>query len=171
MFNIIVATDKNQGIGKNGKLPWKLRADMQFFKKTTTFCPESNMKNAVIMGRKTYESIPLKFRPLNNRLNIVLTKNHEYKQDNVITAHQFDEVLEMLDKKSDIYNVFIIGGGEIYKEAIFHSQCKRVYRTVINKNFNCDTFFPKFESKFYLENESNLKFENEISYQFQTWSK
>ena len=78
-FSIIVAADAKNGIGNKGKLPWQIPNEMKYFKEVTTKA-KTGFFNAVIMGRKTYESIPTKFRPLKDRLNVVLTTNKNYKE-------------------------------------------------------------------------------------------
>ena len=78
-FNLIAAAcGKSLGIGVNGELPWRLKSEMKYFASTTTKTKDSVKKNAIVMGRKTWESIPLKFRPLKNRLNIVLSRQSSY---------------------------------------------------------------------------------------------
>jgi dihydrofolate reductase len=76
-FSVIVAATTSGGIGKDGNLPWRLSKDMQYFKAVTTRSPEGK-RNAVIMGRKTWESIPAKFRPLPDRINVVITRNANF---------------------------------------------------------------------------------------------
>ena len=77
MFDIILACDINNGIGKNNKLPWKIKEDMEYFKTKTTYSEYPDYKNVVIMGYNTWISIPNKFRPLKGRINIIITKNHQ----------------------------------------------------------------------------------------------
>ena len=101
-FNLIVAAcGKSLGIGNNGQLPWRLQSEMKHFATTTKTTQDPGKQNAVIMGRKTWESIPLKFRPLKNRLNIVLSRQCDYPLDN-----QVEDV--------DIcatFDAYILGGG------------------------------------------------------------
>jgi dihydrofolate reductase/thymidylate synthase len=79
-FECIVACDANRGIGLEGSVPWRLRGDMAYFKRKTSAVEKEGNVNAVIMGRKTWESIPAKFRPLPGRLNIILTRNEAYRE-------------------------------------------------------------------------------------------
>ena len=99
--------DANRGIGKNNDLMWHLPNDMKFFKEKTT-------DNIVVMGRKNYESIPEKYRPLPNRENVILTRNKDFKAEGCIVLHSFDELLQHYENEED-RTMFIIGGGEIYK--------------------------------------------------------
>lgn len=133
---IIVAMDAKGGIGKDGKLPWPpLNQDMKRFRQLTT----GDNNNAVVMGRKTYESIPARNRPLKDRVNIVLSRNHEqYTSDkNTIYVGSVDDVI-CLTNVMNFDDVFVIGGAEIYK--LFYKYCSNVFATQIDKTFNCDTF-------------------------------
>jgi dihydrofolate reductase/thymidylate synthase len=103
---IVAATAGSMGIGRQGKLPWHLPLDMEHFKQLTVMSSRANRMNAVIMGRKTWESIPAKFRPLKDRLNVVLSRNPAIREQlnipsNVCVAGSLDEALEMLSKVGD----------------------------------------------------------------------
>jgi dihydrofolate reductase len=132
---IIVAMDANRGIGKNNDLMWHLPADMKFFKDKTT-------DNIVVMGRKNYESIPEKYRPLPNRENVILTRNKDFKAEGCIVLHSIEEVLKHYENEED-RTMFIIGGGEIYKEALKKDIVDEMYITKVNKSYDADTFFPE----------------------------
>ena len=108
--SIIVAVSKNGVIGKDNNLIWHLPKDIKFFKDTT-------MNHHVIMGRKNFESIPHKFRPLPNRTNIIITRQTNYSAKDCITVNSVEEALEIAKKDGDV-EPFIIGGGEIYKIAL-----------------------------------------------------
>ena len=140
-MNIIVATDINNGIGKNGKIPWNYPTDLQHFRKLT-------IHNTVLMGRKTWDSLPIK--PLSWRLNIVLTRNKKLKfPKQVIVIHDFESI--PWDKIQG--KLFIIGGQDIYKYAL--KQCNRIYYTKIYTDYKCDRFFPEFLNDFELEKTIN----------------
>lgn len=132
---IIVAMDANRGIGKNNDLMWHLPADMKFFKEKTT-------DNIVVMGRKNYESIPEKYRPLPNRENVILTRNKDFKAEGCIVLHSIEELLKHYENEED-RTMFIIGGGEIYKEALKKDIVDEMYITKVNKSYDADTFFPE----------------------------
>lgn len=136
---VVAATAIGRGIGVNGFLPWKLEKDIQYFKQLTC-------GNVVIMGRKTWESIPEKFRPLPGRLNVVLTRSQEgtYPRD-VIVANSLDDALERLSQIK-IGEIFVMGGALIYKEALARKECTSIFMTQIYSEFICDTFFPEMES-------------------------
>ncbi len=135
-ISIIVALSKNKVIGKNNKLIWHLPQDLKRFKKLT-------LNHVVIMGRKTFESIG---KALPNRTNIVITRNKLYKTPNnkVIICDSLKKALQV-GKKHEKKELFIIGGGQIYSQAIDFAD--KLYLTVINKKFKGDVFFPDF-SKF-----------------------
>jgi len=140
-FSIIVAVDKFFGIGKDNKLPWRLQADMAWFKKVTTETTGDTL-NAVIMGRKTWESIPEKFRPLPGRTNIVISRSPEkVSADHVMK--DLDTALEYAYENCE--KVFVIGGASIYKQAMKHPQLGELLMTYINFSYECDTFFPTLE--------------------------
>lgn len=162
-FALIAAVDKKLGIGKNNTLPWRLPADLSYFSHLTT----SNGNNAVIMGRKTWESLPASHRPLKNRLNIVISSNNEYKvPSGVIVASSLDEGLKRAGEER-VEAVFVIGGGSVFKESLTHSECEVIYLTEINAVFNCDTFFPEFDKNTFKKvEESPLHEENGIRFRF-----
>lgn len=170
-FSLVVATDKNNGIGVAGNLPWKLKGDMKFFRDTTTNTSDPNKINAVIMGRTTWLSIPEKFRPLPGRLNIVLSTNKNFELPNEVKlATSLENALSLANQKN-IESCFVIGGGKVYNEAIKNSLCKKLIITEIDSNFNCDTFFPEYKDSFKKIESSLPQNENGISYQFCTYQK
>ncbi len=134
---LIVAMDKNRGIGKDNDLMWDLPVDMKFFKYTT-------QGHVVVLGRKNYESIPEKYRPLPNRENAVLTRNKSYKAEGAIVFHSLDECLKHYSSETE-RTIFIIGGGEIYRQAMEMNVIDEMYITHIEQNYDADTFFPNFE--------------------------
>ncbi len=158
-MNIIVAVDKNWGIGKDGKLLTHLSGDMQFFKKTTS-------GNIVIMGRKTLESLP-NSKPLPNRRNVVITRNKTYSDDNIETMRNIEEVLEF-SAANDLseQEIFIIGGAQIYE--VFLPYCDICYVTKIHEAFDADVYFPNIDKddSFELIDESEQIEENGYNYTF-----
>lgn len=136
MFNIILAHDNKNGIGKNNELPWFFTSDMRYFKNMTS---SSNFleTSIVIMGRKTMESIPNNFLP--NRINIVISKTYTDKKDNLHIVNNFNDALEIAKKYSGS-KVWVIGGSSIYDMAFKHKDLDKIYITHINGDFNCDTF-------------------------------
>ena len=129
-ISIIVSVSENLAIGKDNKLLWNQKSDLQRFKKITTGHP-------VIMGQKTFESLPNGALP--NRTNIVLTDDKKFSAPNIITAYSIEESLQIAKSKSD--EVFIIGGGSIYKQ--FLKIADSVYLKKINIKIDGDTSFPE----------------------------
>ncbi len=132
---LIVAMDREGGIGKNNDLMWHLPADMRFFKETTT-------GHIVVLGRKNYESIPERFRPLPNRENAVLTRNRSFKAEGCVVFHSLEDCLRHYKHETE-RTVFIIGGGEIYKQALELNVVEELYMTHVDKTYDADTFFPQ----------------------------
>lgn len=131
MLSMIVAMGAtNQVIGLNGDMPWKLSADLQRFKKITT-------GGTVIMGRKTWESIPPKFRPLPGRRNIVLSRNPKYEAEG---ASVFSGMATVLDELSQEEEIFIIGGSSLFAEGM--PVVERIYLTLVDYTGPGDTYFP-----------------------------
>lgn len=138
-FSIILACDEREGIGFNGKLPWRLRGDMAFFKETTV---GSGGHNAVIMGRKTYLSIPKKFRPLKDRFNIVLSRDPVkawLQCEGALVENSLDKALDLAAKVCS-GEIFVIGGASVYEEAFKHPDADLLYLTEVHGDYDCDTF-------------------------------
>lgn len=178
-FSLIAALDADGGVGRDQTLPWKLRADMAFFRDVTINglpsplapLPEEagetgiqraspfgnylhsdadrgsdQRQNAVIMGRKTWDSLPKKHRPLVERQNIILSRTQTSLSGvpacaDLAMALSLPEVISAPD-------VFVIGGGAIFAEAITHPLCQRLILTRIDGSFDCDVFFPAIPEKF-----------------------
>jgi dihydrofolate reductase len=142
---IVAATSSRLGIGLKGALPWRLKREIAYFKRATTFHPEG-LTNVVIMGRKCWESIPPKFRPLPNRHNIVLSRKGyvdgvESTSDSVEVATCLASALERVcDRRFG--RVFVIGGGEIYREAMNMENCERILFTEVQGDVETDVDFP-----------------------------
>ncbi|MNV06398.1 Dihydrofolate reductase [compost metagenome] len=134
---LIVAMDNDRGIGKNNDLMWHLPADMKFFKGTTS-------GHIVVTGRKNYDSIPERFRPLPNRENAVLTRNVEYEAPGAFVFSSLEECLKRYKNETE-RTVFIIGGGQIYKEAMDSGVVDEMFITHVDHSYGADTFFPVFD--------------------------
>ncbi|KAJ8976693.1 hypothetical protein NQ317_018206 [Molorchus minor] len=146
-LNLIAAACENMGIGKNGNLPWRLKTEMEFFTRMTSATKDKNKKNVVIMGRRTWDSIPKKFKPLNNRINCVLSKSDlDFSTYNDVYGFKsLEECIKRLE--SDEFHgkwetVWVIGGSNIYKDSMESEHFFRLYLTKIFKTYDCDTFFP-----------------------------
>ena len=142
-YSIIVACDKKGGIGRNNEIPWKISEDLKYFRIITTNALP-NMINAVIMGRKTWESIGSK--PLKDRINIIisktLTENTRIFDTPTFIVRSLSHAYFKIKENHAIDKVFIIGGGHLYKEAIYDYRYTKIYMTCIESEYECDVFFP-----------------------------
>lgn len=140
-IKLIVAVDEQLGIGKDGKLNWNNKEDLHYFK-------EKTLEGVVIMGRKTWDSIPEKYRPLPNRINVILTsKISEKNIDNCYFFDNVKDVLRFLETKKE--EKFVIGGSSIYDYFLKNNLIDTLFITRIKGDYNCDTFF-NFPSNFKL---------------------
>lgn len=138
---IIAAVAENYVIGKDNDLIWDLPDDMQFFKDKTK-------GKTVVMGRRNYESIPPKYRPLPNRRNIVITRKDSYDAPNCEVVNSIEAALELASNDEE---VFIIGGGQIYNLALQKGLVDKMYLTEIETTFDGDAFFPQFDKSLWNE--------------------
>ncbi|KAF7019129.1 hypothetical protein CFC21_032334 [Triticum aestivum] len=175
-YQVVVAATREMGIGKDGALPWKLPSDLKFFKDLTMATADPSKKNAVIMGRKTWESIPTKFRPLPGRLNVILTRSDssDYATvENVVTCGSLDSSLELLASapySSTIEKAFLIGGGQVLRESLNASACEAIHLTDIESTIECDTFIPPIDPLvFHPWYSSSPVVENNIRHSFATF--
>jgi len=182
MLSIIAAIGKNNELGKNNKLLWKLPADMKHFRDTTR-------GHTVIMGRKTFESLPNGALP--NRRNIVITRDEKYKAENIDVVNSIKKVLKMfsimpekihnsentkgldsdLHRNDNQEEFFVIGGAEIYKQTLPFAS--RLYITHIDGAFDADTFFPEIETTWKETKKEDFKKDenNEFDYSFTVYEK
>lgn len=131
MISHIVAMDQNRVIGKDNRLPWHLPADLAHFKKIT-------MGHAIVMGRKTFESIG---RPLPGRENVVVTRNRAFQAEGCTVLHSLEAIFQFAAKRGD--EVFVIGGAELFQATLPFAD--RLYITKIEASFPGDTFYPAFD--------------------------
>lgn len=160
-MQIIVAVDKNWGIGKNGDLLVHIPEDLKRFKELTT-------GKIVIMGRKTLESLP-KQQPLKDRTNIILTHDKSYHVEGAVVTHTIYEML-VYCKKYRSEDMFIIGGGQIYNQLL--SFCDTLHITKINQEYEADTFFPNIDEdkKWVLKTKEDKDY-NGLSFSFLTYTR
>ena len=160
-INLIVAVSDNMVIGKGDELPWNIPTDLKSFKKITDGA-------AVIMGRKCWDSIPEKFRPLPKRFNIVVTRDKAFTSKGAIVVHDLDEVLTCM--KNTNIPVFVIGGAEIYKQAI--SYVDNLYVTRVIGDIEGDVFLEGLKFEDWVETfKSDVLEENGFKFQFHEYKK
>ncbi len=135
-ITLIVATSQNGVIGKDNGLPWHLPRDLQYFKRITTGCP-------IIMGRKTYESIG---QALPNRLNIVITRNSQWRLDDAEVAHDLVGAIALARaQQSDACEIHIIGGATLFSQALAQNLVDKLYINRVLADIDGDTFFPEID--------------------------
>lgn len=167
-FSIIVAVDSKSGIGKDGGLPWRFSADMRHFKSVTSRPHACGHPNAVVMGRKTWESLPDAFRPLPGRLNVVITRQTDYAlAPGVLKAGDLEHALAALGRMRDkVGEIFVIGGGQVFGDALKDPGCRRIYLTQIDHDYRCDTFFPDPSQNFRPVGQAHTHSENGVVLSF-----
>lgn len=167
-FSIIAAVDQNLGIGKDGNLPWHIPEDLKYFTQITSKTDSPDLQNAVIMGRRTWESLPQKFKPLPSRINIVLSSNPDLElPDGVLQFGSLDDALTALSTSDKVAEVFVIGGAKLYEEAILHPELERIYLTRIEAEFDCDVSFPdQIPEEFEIVSNSELEEHDSLEFSF-----
>lgn len=143
-FYVIAAIDKKGGIGKDKRLPWKLSEEMAYFKRITSQAARGK-RNVVIMGRETFESLK---RPLPDRFNIVLSRSVSTPTDGidgVLWCGDLNQALMSAALHPDVEDVFVIGGAQVYQQAVVHPCCRAIFLSMIDGVYDCDTFFPELK--------------------------
>ncbi|KAG5313330.1 DYR reductase, partial [Acromyrmex insinuator] len=150
-LELIAAACENMGIGVNGDLPWRLKTEMAYFTRMTTNTMCKNKRNVILMGRRTWECIPEKYRPLKDRINMVLTSQLLDYGDDAIVCKSIPHALDVISgMQNEVERVWVIGGSNVYKSAMESPHFGRLYLTRIKKKFECDTFFPSIPNDFVL---------------------
>ncbi|KAM3498861.1 hypothetical protein MY10362_007847 [Beauveria mimosiformis] len=201
-LTLVVAATRSMGIGAGGTMPWKgLRNEIKYFARVTTQLPShcpSGAVNAVIMGRKTWDSIPPKFRPLKDRLNIVISRSAVAPPpppsppsiQEPVRVSSVEGALEYARAHGGGGRVFVIGGGQIYAAVLQRPEARRVLLTSIDEEYDCDTFFPirlgtdegtepgwtrrsdeEWKAWTGEETENGPREEADIKYEFQMWER
>jgi dihydrofolate reductase len=157
----LVAASENNVIGKHNQIPWHLPDDLKFFKNKSWAMP-------VIMGRNTYESLD---KPLPGRINVVITKNKDWKRNDVTVTHSIDEAIKKACE-SDCNELFIIGGGEIFQQSL--DIVNRIYLTRVHTQIEGDVFYPSIDKskwKLISEDPQAIDEKHQFAYTFQLWEK
>lgn len=138
MITIIAAIGKNNELGKDNDLIWHLPEDLKRFKRVTS-------GHHILMGRNTFESIG---KPLPNRTTVIITRNNDYFKDGCLIAGSIEEAIQLAENDEEI---FIIGGAQIYKQAIQNPSVKKLDMTIVHESFDADVFFPEIDSTIWKE--------------------
>ena len=160
-ISLVVAAASNNAIGKDGKMPWHLPADMKHFKNITWGMP-------VVMGRKTFESLG---KPLTGRKNIVITRQTGWKANGAIGVQSIEDAF-FVAQQADVNEIMVIGGDEIYKTLF--DKAKRIYLTRVEAEPEADTFFPVLlREQWRLISQQNFEADekNLFNYSFQIWDR
>jgi dihydrofolate reductase len=158
VISIVVAHSRNQVIGHRGRLPWHLPSDLRRFKQLT-------LGHAVVMGRKTYESLPERFRPLPDRRNVVLSANPAFRPQGVDVHATLEAALEACGG-----DCFVIGGGTVYAQALAFAE--RVYATEVDAESEGDAFFPALSpEQWRYVDEGEPLHENDHAFVFRTYDR
>lgn len=177
---VVAASASNHGIGIGGALPWRLKRDMEFFKHITTHTGVPGNQNVVIMGRKTWESLPAKFRPLDGRINVVISRNTQLAEETNLpsTVHVCSSLTSAIELATNglpcIEHIFIIGGGSIYAEAMEKELAKTIYVTEVTPphTIEFDTWFPAVSAnRFAFSSASEMFIEQDYTFRFLTYDK
>lgn len=170
MYKLIVCVDDNNGIGKQNELPWYIKEDLKFFREKTLELKNKKKMNCVIMGRKTYQSIPEKYRPLKNRLNLVLTKSNviqDKETDNLKFFNEYDELIRYVNKnKKSIETSYVIGGKSIYELFMKNEMIDEIYLNKVNNDFKCDVKIEIDLKEYRLEDKNIIKTESGYKLEF-----
>jgi dihydrofolate reductase len=161
LISFVVAASTNNVIGKDNQLLWHLPNDMKFFKSTTWAMP-------VVMGRKTFESLG---KPLQGRLNIVITRQSNWQAQGTVIVHSMEEAVKAASA-ADYKECFVIGGGEIFKEAL--PIADKIYLTRVDASLDGDAFFPEIDTKnWQLRSEESFQpdAKHAYAYHFQVWER
>lgn len=160
---IICAMAQNRVIGNGGNIPWRSKEDMRHFKALTE-------GGIVVMGRKTFDSLPENFKPLPNRINIVVSRSREFQETKgeancVFVGDLWTAIKQAKDLAvaKGLDRIWIIGGGEIYKQCL--PMADEIFLTVLDKSYDGDTYFPNFEENFALVEKKRFSDGNFCRYQ------
>jgi len=147
VFDVVVAADLDWGIGKASGLPWpKLRGDLAHFRRVTTSTAKEGARNAIVMGRKTWESKEVGGKPLPKRLNVVVSRNALTVPEGVVAARSLDEALAV----KDVETIFVVGGAGLFQEALVDARLRYVYLTRVDGHFDCDVKMPDLDARGYV---------------------
>jgi len=156
-LNLIFAKSRNGVIGNNNALPWHLPEDLAHFKRLTLGCP-------VIMGRKTWDSLPVRFRPLPGRLNVVVTRQADWATTGAHTAHSLHQALQLCEQSEQVW---VIGGAQLYAQALPLADTAVV--TEIDADFAGDAFAPQFEASWLESSRESHTSVNGLAFSFVTY--
>jgi dihydrofolate reductase len=171
-FDAVVAADLDEGIGAAAGIPWKLPSDLAHLKRLTTDSAVPGTRNAVVMGRKTWDTLPDRWRPLPGRFNVVVSRQrHLAMPEGVVLAPTLENALVAARGAADVERIFVLGGGDIYRQSFGFAGCRRIYPTRVLGRFPCETFLAPIPSRF---RRTSLLSEGEdggLGYRIEVWER
>jgi len=171
-FDAVVAADLGDGIGAAGGIPWKLPTDLAHLKKLTSDTAVPGTRNAVVMGRRTWDTIPDRWRPLPGRLNVVVSRQpHLAMPEGVVLATTLENALLAARGAHDVETIFVLGGGDIYRQSFALDGCRRIYLTRVLGRFECDTFLEPIPSRFRRESLLGEGHDGGLGYRIEVWGR
>ncbi|TKR77757.1 hypothetical protein L596_018670 [Steinernema carpocapsae] len=177
-MNLIVAMDAKNGIGRDNEIPWRLPKEVATFARLTKTTSNGNLVNVVLMGRKCWDSIPEKFKPLKGRINVVLSrKMPQQKTENLIVCSSFESAVELLESEEfrpRIDTIWNIGGREVYECGLRSPLMHKLVVTRVQGDFDAHVRFPEVEWKTYKKNDDfdgTYVEENGIKYHYECYTK
>lgn len=179
-INLILAVDDKNWLWKNNSLAWNIPSDLKYFKEKTSTTKDLAKLNAVIMWRKTWESIPAKFKPLSDRINCIITKSIETNDiwskidDFTLYFNSITHCLSELESKENLEEIFVIWWASLYNDFIkweLLNFVEKIYITKVKWDFNCDVFFDWIPENFKVEKYSEEKEENWYIFSFWEYKK
>ena len=172
-FDVVVAADLDWGIGKSNGLPWpKLKGDLAHFRRVTSACEDGKL-NAIIMGRKTWQSEEVAGKPLPRRLNVVVTRQQLQVPAGVVVASSLDAAVHAATAPN-VESIFVVGGAEIFKDAFAHADLRYVYLTRVNGHFETEIRIPNLDELGFVKTEwdgEQAAEENGIAYRIERLAK
>jgi dihydrofolate reductase len=169
-FTCVLAADEARGIGRGNDLPWpRLAGDIAHFKAIPCGVREPGRRNAVIMGRRTWDSLTPRYQPLKGRLNVVVSRGAPALPDGVLLAASLDDAITAAAAAPDVETIHLVGGGQLYAQAIVHPGCHVIYYTRIAARFDVDTHIPRFEDDFVLDEQDPPRTDSGVTYTIERW--
>lgn len=171
-FDIILAVDEKNWLGKANNLAWHISSDLKYFKEITTKTQDLGKVNAVIMWKNTWNSIPQKYRPLPDRINCILSKDLSKNNigsnidDFVLYFNSFEHCLSELESKENVENIFVIWWASLYNSVINSEFLEKIYITKVKWDFGCDKFFSWIPEDFVVESYTEWQEENGVEFSF-----
>lgn len=179
-INLILAVDEKNWLWKNNSLVWNIPSDLKYFKKITSETEDLAKLNAIIMGRKTWESIPAKFKPLSDRINCIITKSVKTNDigsnldDFTLYFNSITHCLSELESKENLEKIFVIWWASLYNDFLkwdLLDFVDKIYITKVKWDFNCDKFFDWIPENFSVEKYSEEMEENWFKFSFWEYKK